>query len=411
MIKKDLDKLLSSTLKTYFIILIGIFIVKLCGLDYFGLDTENEIIVMIDNFINNFHLETIWYGITLYIYTYIILSISCIDNSKKMKLFTLAIIPLCLGIQNIKTIINAPYIFAIMDILWLFMFVIVYIKCVKKEKLKKYNISNYVIYCILNMIFQLMSIFIRDIPIVNQSTYEYGSLTNIIINIDYIILSIMAYKIFFSIGGKSLWDMAVGSFSHLHALLKTLPTKLQKFYLNNKAKSKFEKISDSIYIPLFLLWNIFTLLVVLFIATLNHTFVECVIIICSFWINKKTFGKPFHMPTAISCFIVSNLTYYSLNRITIPNGISLIVSVSLGISLCYVTSKFIKSKKLYRGMSLNEYENCVLPIYDKGSVYYEIGRLFYVERYSEQWIANKLSYSVPSIQKKKYELRDIVKGR
>lgn len=407
MIKKDLDKLLSSTLKTYFIILIGIFIVKLCGLDYFGLDTENEIIIVIDDFINNFHLETIWYGITLYIYTYIILSISCVDNSKKMKLFTLAIIPLCLGIQNIKTIINAPYIFAIMDILWLFMFVIVYIKCVKKEKLKKYNVSNYFIYCAINMVFQLISMSIRNITIVNS----HGIIISILLNFDYIILSLMFYTLYFDIGGNSLWDWVVGSFLHLHALLKTLPTKLQKFYLTNKAKSKFEKISDSIYIPLFLLWNIFTLLVVLLIATLNHTFVECIIIICSFWINKKTFGKPFHMPTAISCFIVSNLTYYSLNRITIPNGISLIVSVSLGISLCYITSKFIKSKKLYRGMSLNEYENYVLPIYDKGSVYYEIGRLFYVERYSEQWIANKLSYSVPSIQKKKYELRDIVKGR
>lgn len=407
MIKKDLDKLLSSTLKTYFIILIGIFIVKLCGLDYFGLDTENEIIIVIDDFINNFHLETIWYGITLYIYTYIILSISCVDNSKKMKLFTLAIIPLCLGIQNIKTIINAPYIFAIMDILWLFMFVIVYTKCVKKEKIRNYNISNYFIYCIINMMFQLISIFIRNIEITNENSF----INYFLLNLDYIILSIIAYKWFFLKGGQKLWVEVVGSFSHLHALLEALPTKLQKFYLNNKAKSKFEKISDSIYIPLFLLWNIFTLLVVLFIATLNHTFVECVIIICSFWINKKTFGKPFHMPTAISCFIVSNLTYYSLNRITISNGISLIVSVSLGISLCYVTSKLIKSKKLYRGMSLNEYENCVLPIYDKGSVYYEIGRLFYVERYSEQWIANKLSYSVPSIQKKKYELRDIVKGR
>lgn len=407
MIKKDLDKLLSSTLKTYFIILIGIFIVKLCGLDYFGLDTENEIIIIIDDFINNFHLETIWYGITLYIYTYIILSISCVDNSKKMKLFTLAIIPLCLGIQHIKTIINAPFIFAIADVLWLFMFVIVYTKFVKKEKLKKYNVSNYFIYCAINMIFQLISMSIRNITIVNS----HGIIISILLNFDYIILSLMFYTLYFDIGGNSLWDWVVGSFSHLHALLETFPTKLQKFYLNNKTKSKFEKISDSIYIPLFLLWNIFTLLVVLLIATLNHTFVECIIIICSFWINKKTFGKPFHMPTAISCFIVSNLTYYSLNRITIPNGISLIVSVSLGISLCYVTSKFIKSKKLYRGMSLNEYENCVLPIYDKGSVYYEIGRLFYVERYSEQWIANKLSYSVPSIQKKKYELRDIVKGR
>ena len=42
--KKDLDKILSSTLKTYSIILIGIFILKLCGLDYFGLDTENLMI-------------------------------------------------------------------------------------------------------------------------------------------------------------------------------------------------------------------------------------------------------------------------------------------------------------------------------------------------------------------------------
>lgn len=407
MIKKDLDKLLSSTLKTYFIILIGIFIIKLCGLDYFGLDTENEIIVMIDKFINNFHLETLWYGITLYIYTYIILSISCVDNSKKMKIFTLSIIPLCLGIQNIKTIINAPYIFAIMDILWLFMFVIVYIKCVKKEKLKKYNVSNYFIYCAINMVFQLISMSIRNITIVNS----HGIIISILLNFDYIILSLMFYTLYFNIGGSSLWDWVVGSFSHLHALLETLPTKLQKFYLNNKAKSKFEKISNSIYIPLFILWNIFTLLVVLLIATLNHTFVECIIIICSFWINKKTFGKPFHMPTAISCFIVSNLTYYSLNRITIPNGISLIVSVLLGISLCYVTSKFIKSKKLYRGMSLTEYDDCVLSIYDKGSMYYDIGKLFYVDRYSEQWIANKLSYSVPSIQKKKYELRDKVKGQ
>ena len=87
--KKDMDKILSSTLKTYFIILIGIFIVKLFGLDYFGLDTGNEIIVLIDDFINRFHLEMVWYGITLYIYVYIVLSIASVDNSIKMKLYTL----------------------------------------------------------------------------------------------------------------------------------------------------------------------------------------------------------------------------------------------------------------------------------------------------------------------------------
>ena len=409
--KKDLNKILYSTLKTYFIVLIGIFILKLCGLDYFGLDTDNEIILMIDKFISYFKLETVWYGITLYIYTYIILSISCVDNSKKMQIFTLTILPLCLGIQYMKSIINAAYLFAFTDILWLFMFSLVYIKIVKRDRLRSYNISNYFIYCVINMVFQLISMFVRNIPMVNQTTYVYGRLINIIINIDYVILSIITYKLFFNIGGMSLWDMVVGSFSHLLALLKSFPTKLQNFYLNNKDKSRFEKISDSIYIPLFILWNIFTLMVVLFIATLNHTFAECIIILCSFWINKRTFGKAFHMPTAFSCFIVSNLTYYALNRITIPAGISLIISVILGIALCYITSKFVKTKKLYRGMSLNEYNSNVLDLYDEENVYYQIGKLFYVDRYSEQWIATKLAYSVPSIQKKKYELKKQVQGQ
>ena len=405
--KKDLDKILSSTLKTYFIILIGIVVVKLFGFDYFGLDTSNEIIIMIDNFIKTFHLELVWYAITLYIYQYVIFSITCVDNSKAMKLYTLYTLPIAITIQLLKTQINAPYLFAIIDLLWLFMFSILYIKMVKRNKIEKYNVSNYWIYCVVNMIFQLLSMFIRNIKIVNS----HGIIISILLNFDYILLSIISYKLFFDMGGKSLWDWVVSSFSHLRTLLRTLPTKLQKFYLNNKAKSRFDKISDCIYIPLFLLWNVFTLLVILFIATLNHTFVECIIIATSFWINKKTFGKPFHMKTALSCFMVSNLTYYCLNRITIPNGISLIVSISLGILLCYITSKFVKSKKLYRGMSIEEYDKFVLPLYSINSTYYEIGKLFYVDRYSEQWIANKLSYSIPSIQKKKYELKNKVKGQ
>lgn len=404
--RKDLDKILSSTLKTYFIILIGIFVVKLFGLDYFGLDTRNEIIVWIDDFINRFHLEMVWYGITLYIYQYIIFSITCVDNSKKMKIYTLCTLPIAIILQIIKSNVNNIPLFTIIDLLWLFMFSMIYIKIVKRNKIEKYNITNYWIYMFLNFIFQIISVIVRDI---NIKTDYNNFIMSLVGNIDYLILSIMSCKLFFNIGGKSLWDGAVFLFSHLLALLKSFPTKLQNFYLNNKDKSRFEKISDSIYIPLFILWNIFTLVVVLFIATINHTFAECVIILCSFWINKRTFGKAFHMPTAFSCFIVSNLTYYALNRITIPAGISLIISVILGIALCYITSKFVKTKKLYRGMSLNEYNSNVLDLYDEESVYYQIGKLFYVDRYSEQWIATKLAYSVPSIQKKKYELKDKLK--
>lgn len=403
--KKDLDKILSSTLKTYSIILIGIFILKLCGLDYFGLDTENYIIKGIDSFITKFHLETVWYGITLYIYQYIIFSISCLDKTSRMKKYTLCTLPIAIIIQITKSFINNTFLFTIIDLLWLFMACLVYIIVIKKEKIEKNNVSNYWIYCFMSILFQIISVVVRNVVITNANSF----VIYFILNIDYILLNIITYLWFYNKGGVSLWVEVVSLFLHLLDLLKTLPTKLQRFYLNNKSKSKFDKISDMIYIPLFMLWNIFTVLVVLFIATLNHTFVECVIILCSFWINKKTFGKPFHMKTAISCFIVSNLTYYSLNRITIPNGISLIVSVSLGIALCYITSKLVKPKKLYRGMSIQEYDNCVSMFYSKDSIYYEIGKLFYVDRRSEQWIANKLCYSVPSIQKKKYELKDKLK--
>lgn len=81
--KKDLDKLLSRTLFTYFSILFVIFVLKLFGLDYFGLDTNNKIIININNFVSHWHLQNVWYTITLYINTFIIMSITCNDNSKK----------------------------------------------------------------------------------------------------------------------------------------------------------------------------------------------------------------------------------------------------------------------------------------------------------------------------------------
>ena len=77
---RAIEKLMSRTLITYFIILIGIFISKICGLDYFGLADGNKILLAIDSFVNKYHLEFLWYIITLTLYTYIILSISCAER-------------------------------------------------------------------------------------------------------------------------------------------------------------------------------------------------------------------------------------------------------------------------------------------------------------------------------------------
>lgn len=404
---KDIEKLMSRTLITYFIILIGIFILKICGLDYFGLDDGNKILLAIDSFVNKYHLEFLWYLITLTLYTYIILSISCVDNSKKMKIYTICTMPFNFGIQILKTKYDIPLFFVFSDLLWLFMLEVIYIKAIKKCSLEKHHISNYFLYCMINIIFQFISVFVRNVTITNATNF----LSGVLLNFDYILLSLITYELFFRIGGKSLWDLVVGSFSHLHASLRSLPTKLQNIYANNKKKSKVEKVSDFIYCPLFLLWNVFTVVVILFVAKLNDTFIECLIILSSFWINKTIFGKPFHMKSALSCFIVSNVSYYCLNRITFPCSLSILISIILGLLLAYITSLFVKKKekRLYRGMTKELYDEYVSNLVDKDSYEYLIGKYYYVDGESEQWIANRLNYSVPSIQKKKYILRDTVK--
>ena len=378
---------------------------KICGLDYFGLDTDNKIIVAINNFVSNYKLELVWYGITLYIYTFVILSITCNDNSKKMKIYTLCIIPFCVGIQWLKQNINLPLMFIFTDLLWLFMVSLCYIKFVIKKQITRTNISNYWLYMLINFILQLLSVIIRNVPV--ENTYSFSQ--SLLMNFDYLLLTLITHKIFFMKGGINLWEWVVGLYSHLLTLLKSLPIKLQNIYAINKSKSKFDKVSDMIYLPLYLLWNIFTLAVVLFVAFLNETFIECILILTSFWMNKTAFGKAFHMKSAMSCFIVSNISYYCLNRITIPIGISLLISLLLGALLSYITSYFIKEKKLYRGMSLELLDDTILGIVDKGSDDYKICKMFYVDKQSDQYIATKLNYSKSSIEKKKHNIIEKLK--
>lgn len=50
---KDYDKYLSTSLKVYIFVLMIIFIMKIVGLDYFGLDINNQIIINITEFLKN----------------------------------------------------------------------------------------------------------------------------------------------------------------------------------------------------------------------------------------------------------------------------------------------------------------------------------------------------------------------
>lgn len=409
--KKDLDKLLSRTLLTYTTVLFAVFVLKMFGLNYFEIDNGNKIINGLNNFILNWHLEYVWYFITLFINTFIIMAISCNDNSKNMIKFVTITMPLNILIQYIKSNYNFPFIFVFTDLLYLFILSLWYIKFIKREKIFRYNITNYWFFMFINFIYQLISLITRNITIMNQLNIENNFVMNIIINFDYMILIIISYKLYFMKGGKDLWDLVHGYSLDLLISLKSLPTKLQTSYQTSKPKTTRDELANKIYITLFWLYNFFTVAVVLLIATLNETFIECIFILSSFWINKGVFGKAFHLKKASTCFIVSSLSYYVLNRLTWKIGISFLVPVILGISLSYITSKIMAKNEnlyLYKGMSRENFYNLICKV-TSNEEHIKICEMYYVDKQSNLKIALACNYSEINIKKIKEKINKKIK--
>lgn len=405
--KKDIDKLLSRTLFTYFTILFIIFILKMFGFNYFQIDTNNKIINIINNFILKWHLENVWYTITLFINGIVIMSITCNDNSKKMKIYTLCFTPLFIFVQICKAKYNIPFLFVLIDLLYLFILSICYIKFVKREKIKKCNVRNYWLFMLLSFIFQFLSVLTRNIKITNQNNFIIYS----ILDIDYIVLNIFVYKLYFLKGGKDLWVEVHSYCSDLLISLKKLPTKLQQSYQLAKPTNREEKLANNIYIVLFWLYNIFSVFVILFIGTLNDTFIECIFILSSFWINKGVFGKPFHLKKASTCFVVSSLSYYTLNRLTWKIGISFLIPTILGISLSYITSKIMARYEniyLYKGIPEDKFYDIINKVTDNEE-HIEICKMYYVDKESNLKIAMKFNYSEVNIKKIKRKINDKIK--
>lgn len=405
--EKDLDKILSRTLFTYFSILFVVFTLKLFGINYFGLDTGNKIINSINDFITYWRLEQVWYSFTLFVNTFIILAITCNDKSKKMIVFSLATMPLNIGIRFLKQTFDLPFLFVFTDLLYLFILAICYIKLVKRDKIHKENIINYWTFMAIDFIFQLISLITRNVEITDHNNF----ITYFILDIDLFALMLMSYKLYFMRGGNNLWMEVHGYFSDLLISLKKLPRKFLTSYQNAKPKKREDKLAYKIYIVLFWLYNIFTVLVVLFIATLNETFIECIFILSSFWINKGVFGKPFHLKKASTCFIVSSLSYYVLNRLTWKVGISFLIPVVLGIALSYLTSKLMARREnlyLYKGMPLDKFYELITKV-TNNQEHIEICKRYYVDKESNLKIALSFNYSEINIKKIKEKINKKIK--
>lgn len=411
---KDYDKYLSVSLKVYSFVLLLIFILKIVGLDYFGMDVNNPALLNLNKFITNYHLENVWYAITIYLNVYFVVSISANDNSLKTKLYVLCCMPLVIFIQVIK---NSNMIFLLLDYVYVFILTIIYLKLNKKHVTKD-NVLNYILFTLITILFQVISILTRGDAL---KLYGNNFIVNFIYNLDYFIMMIIFYHLYFKKGSNSLCSMVAYSSSQRLISLKRYLTNLLRRSQNNKKriekekennKTKEEKISNVIFLILSLLWNLFTLALIVFTALINDSIIECIFITFSFWVTKTVFGKAFHFENVITCFIVSNFSYFILNKITTPLGISIFIPILLGVGLSYVTSKFVKKtyKPLYRGMPVDLFEETIINVVDKDSTKYKICYEFYIDKASDLSLSFKYNYSVPGIRKIKDRVNEKIKG-
>lgn len=396
MLKKDLRKILSTILNVYFILFILTLVIKLLGFDYFNIDKNNEIINNLNDVFTKCHLTKVWCTFTLFLSSYVMISI--VSNNKKKSLLT-SIVTTTVDVVSILTIkyhMN-PIEIMLFDLLLLFCGSLYANDFKLKSTLKRMSVCF-----ILNVAFQAISLITKNnsnLPSQNDFVSYF------ILNFDYILLIIMMYKYHNMKGEDKLCGtVEVGSSLRKQTLLKRFQKEYQTKCSN---KEKFEFILTGI---LYLMWNLFTVLFVVFIAKLNDTVIECMFILTSFWLSKKVFNNTFHLKNVCSCFVVSNLTYYCLNRITLPIGVSSLTSICVGVLLSYFTSKLVKKnqKKLYRGMTEEELKYWLDKV-TNNKLDYKICKLYYVDRYSETKVAAMTCYSIENIKKRKRVINDMLK--
>lgn len=400
---KDYDKYLKTSLKVYLFVLVIVFIMKLVGLDYFGLDVNNPTMIKISEFCIKFKIDYIYSYINCFITVYIMASLSIKEDSKNLKKFILFTMPLTIAVKYLVGN-NNNFIYVILQMVYLYIMLMIYKRKIVFKYFKRYIITN-----VLFLILQIISTIFRN---QNFNYSEYNFIVAFLLNFDYLIMTILIHKLYFLKGGNLCYQVEEAGFCSLKKInLKTLLKRLQANLHNFKKQTKENKIAIIIYLGLSLIWNIFTIFVVLLIATLNHTFIECIFILTSFWLSKKVFGKAFHLSSMVQCFIVSNLTYYALNRITTPLGISIFIPIALGVGLSYVTSKFVKKtyKPLYKGMPEELFEETILKVVDKDSKKYQICYDFYILNQSDLSLSFKYNYSVAGIRKIKDRINAKIK--
>lgn len=239
------SKFIKRSLICSIIAILVCWFMKLVGFDLFQLDLNNKFFNGVDIFFtNNEWLRQIYFGLTLYLNTYLITCIVNQESGKKIALYVLFTMPLSIGVRVLTSIFSTQLgmFVAIIEIVYL-------VLLCSKFNYKK--MPRAFIIVMLTTIYQMISQNTRSLPIKSHTT---GFVANQIMNIDYYIMLYLHKEvvimndgtwIFF---GPTAWLYAVAGF--ITGIFKGHPIKNAKsWYSKGLLKEdvrKAEKASISL---------------------------------------------------------------------------------------------------------------------------------------------------------------------
>jgi hypothetical protein len=361
--ENDKVLILRLLIKATFVLLFISVVLKLLGLNVFGVDTSNAILNSIANVLNNVFIKMVLDFTLLIAQNYLIYSLCCHNKSKSLKLFYAIISAIIIILfQYLLFEVNNDISKRLMNYIYIAFSILITVVIplfIDRKINKNNNFFNKIKLpfeiSILIIIYQGIVIFIRNLSYVPA----LNSLYDVVLNFDYTILLMATYYLclkkdthtelnsYFEFSLTKLLDERL-SFDDV----KVLVLKYNDFKKKFKESNKTDKVIIVLYLFFAILSEIINLSLVVFVAYLNNVLIECFFIITSFLISRKVFGA-FHLDSAIKCWFMSNISFYLLDKLTLNVGITFVIPILCGIMLSYITSKFIKknNKDLYKGMT------------------------------------------------------------
>ncbi|MDD4187998.1 MAG: hypothetical protein PHX04_04475 [Bacilli bacterium] len=364
--KKTLYLILKTILKLTIFILTLCFFFKLFNLNIFTIDLNNKIINSFYQFIITYRLIDFVKLFFIFIYAFLFLKI-CAENNNSDIFFISA---------SLVTVLSYTGKYLLFDnIIFYLIYLNIILLIFNSIISNKVNIVKPLCLIFKVFFYLLIIMFIRSLKFSDFLNFK----VILILSIDLILLLIVYY--FFS-----------------NSIVKT-----SRFNFKILKKIKFSVFRINCPYLILISKFLITFASIIFIAYLNNTMIECLIILTSFFIAYLSFCNHLNFQLTFKFYLYTNFIFYVLNRMTFKVGLSFVIPISLGVILAYLAYlPIIRNMKinLYRGMNENKLR-LVCINYQLNSFETNLLIDFYCYKLTLQDLAFKYSYSKDAIWKKK----------